>query len=88
MNKLFIRKMKQAFSNSWSCFDNNNTIVLHLVGKKTLLMHLYLLRKHFDPHARVLRKGDRKEANVSCLDWTIQCVLYNGIQVGIRLEDL
>lgn len=51
-------------------------------------MHLYLLRKHFDPHARVLRKGNRKEANVSCLDWTIQCVLYNGIQVGIRLEDL
>lgn len=51
-------------------------------------MHLYLLREHFDPHARVLRKGDRKEANVSCLDWTIQCVLYNGIQVGIRLEDL
>ena len=38
--------------------------------KKTFFMHLHLLRSHhFDPHSRLLRKGDKK-ANVSCLDLT------------------
>ena len=35
--------------------------------KKTPFVHLHLLHKHFDPHTRLLRKGDEK-TNVSCLD--------------------
>ena len=35
--------------------------------KKTPFVHLHLLHKHFDPHTRLLRKGDKKE-DASCLD--------------------
>lgn len=37
---------------------------------------------------RECRKGDRIKSNVSCLDWAIQSVLCNAIQVWVPLEDL
>ena len=44
--------------------------------------------KHLNPHTRKLSKGDRMKANEPCVDWAIQCVLYHGVQVWIRHENL
>ena len=46
------------------------------------------LHENFDPHTRVTRKGDRIKSNVSCLDWVIHYMFYNGIRVWIRFKDL
>ena len=56
--------------------------------KKSLEMILYSLRKHLNPHTREIIKGDGIKTNEPCVDWVIQCVLYHGVQVWIRLENL
>ena len=30
----------------------------------------------------------RRDESEPCVDWVIQCVLYHGVQVWIRLENL
>ena len=39
--------------------------------RKNTFYASHLLQKHFDPHTRLLRKGDKK-ANASCLDLTYE----------------
>ena len=39
--------------------------------RKNTFYASHLLHKHFDPHTRLLRKGDKK-ANASCLDLTYE----------------
>ena len=56
--------------------------------KKSLEMILYSLRKHLNPHTREIIKGDGIKTNEPCVDWVIQCMLYHGVQVWIRLENL
>ena len=56
--------------------------------KKKPDMILYSQGKHLNPHTRELSKGDRMKANEPCVDWAIQCVLYHGVQVWIRYENL
>ena len=40
-----------------------------------------LTRKHFNPHARVIRTRHWVESNVSCLHVMTQGVVYNGVQI-------
>ena len=42
-----------------------------LCRRKNTFYASHLLHKHFDPHTRLLRKGDKK-ANASCLDLTYE----------------
>ena len=78
----------------FKAFTNTCTIPLYKTKEGSCRKKLpccwfsHLLHEHFDPHTRVLRKGDRIKSNVSCLDWVIQCMFYNGIQVWIRFKDL
>ena len=51
-------------------------------------MILYSLCKHLNPHTREIIKGDGIKTNEPCVDWVIQCMLYHGVQVWIRLENL
>ena len=51
-------------------------------------MILYSQGKHLNPQTRELSKGDRLKANEPCVHWAIQRVLYYGVQVWIRYENL
>ena len=46
--------------------------------RKNTFYASHLLHKHFDPHTRLLRKGDKK-ANASCLDLTYEPDTSTGI---------
>ena len=80
----------------FGCLKHSPTLVpfhytrIRRVHAEKLPCYLFssLLHEHFDPHTRVPRKGDRIKSNVSCLDWVIHCMFYNGVQVWIRFKDL